>query len=52
LEQVLKGIGLHILGEADQARVVLDLVSSLAAIALSILLLDFPLELKDAVGAR
>ena len=51
LEQVLKSIGLHILGEADEPRVVLDLVSSLGAIALSVLLLDFPLELEDAVGA-
>jgi len=30
---------------------VLDLVSSLSTIALSVLLLDFPLELEDAVGA-
>lgn len=51
LEQVLKGIWLHILGEADEPRVVFDLIPSLAAIALSVLLLDFPLELEDAVGA-
>lgn len=30
----------------------LNLVPSLGAIALSVLLLDFPLELEDAVGAR
>lgn len=52
MEQVLKSTGLHVLGEADEARVVLDLVPSLAAISLSVLLLDFPLELEDAVGAR
>jgi hypothetical protein len=52
LEQVLKSTGLHVLGEADEARVVLDLVTSLAAISLGVLLLDFPLEFEDAVGAR
>ena len=53
LEKVLKGIGLHILGEADKARVVLDLpTTSLACVPLGVLLLDFPLKLEDAVGAR
>jgi hypothetical protein len=53
LEKVLKGIRLHILGEADEARVVLDLPStSLACVPLGVLLLDFPLKLEDAVGAR
>ena len=51
MEQVLKSTRLHVLGEADEPRVVLDLVPNLAAISLSVLLLDFPLELEDAVGA-
>ena len=41
MKQVLKGIGLHVLREADQPRVVLDLAPSLPGIALGVLLLDF-----------
>ena len=54
MKQELISIGLHVLGEADQPRIVLDLVpaSLVVVIPLGILLLDFPLELEDAVGAR
>jgi len=53
LKEVLESIGLHILGEADQTRVVLNLATtSFAGVSLRILLLDFPLQLEDAVGAR